>query len=147
MIHIPPRYWIAIIASGWLMLLAPVLWPASWWFRVDRVFVHDAVAGSTPMIDVERQIVRPFRGKWIATVQRRNAAGGFYAYCTARNNGDYRPDNALPDTVDLNWWTWPVECRLPIGTYRLNTLWTIQAPLFPDKEVRITSNVFTIAQR
>ena len=28
-----------------------------------------------------------------------------------------------------------------------HTLWTIQAPLFPTKEVRITSNVFVIAPR
>lgn len=146
MIHIPPRVWVIGIASGWLLLLAPVLWPASWWFRVDRVFVHDAVAGSTPLMEVERAIVRPFRGRWIATIMR-GGSRGFYAYCTARGQNDYRPDAMLPDTVDLNWWTWPVECKLPEGTYRLNTLWTIQSPLVPDKEVRITSNVFVIAPR
>lgn len=85
MIH--HRIWVAIIASGWLLLLAPVMWPASWWFRVDRVFVHDAVTGSTPLMDVERAIVRPFRGRWIATVMRAGSRG-FYSYCTARGQND-----------------------------------------------------------
>ncbi|MGE0653261.1 MAG: hypothetical protein AB7P12_16180 [Alphaproteobacteria bacterium] len=142
--HLRPRIWVAIIAAGWLVMVAPVAVPASFWFKVDRVYVHDAVDGSTPLMEVDRTIVRPFHGRWIATVLRKNHRGTYATFCTAVGANDYRPGNMLPDMVDLNWWTWPTRCTLPPGTYFLNTLWTIDAPFFPDKEVRISSNAFEI---
>ena len=147
LLHVRPRSWVIFIAAGWLILLAPVVIPASFWLTVDKVFVHDTVAGSTPLMDVERTIHRQFRAKWIATVLREGRFGTFSAFCSARGVNDYRPDNDLPDVVDLNWWTWPTRCVLPEGRYVLHTLWTIEAPFFPDKEVRIESNVFAIKPR
>lgn len=135
--------WLGFIVTFFLGLLA--FPPPSFWFEVERVHVHDAVEGSTPLMEVDREIKRPFRGHWVATVMRKGKTG-FYTFCMARGENDYSPDSHLPDVVDLNWWTWPTRCILPAGTYQLRTYWSIQPPLLPAKELRITSNVFQITR-
>lgn len=138
----------AVILAGWLVYLSvwPQLAPASHWFRIDRVEVSDGLAKEPPAMIVERQIRRPFRGNWIVSVMRQNEiGGGFYTYCRAVGQNDYRPENILPENLTLDWWTWPQKCPLEPGIYYVNTLWTIEAPGCPPKEVRTTSNVFTMS--
>ena len=136
------------ILVAWLLYLSvwPQLAPASYWLRVDRIEVKDAIANNPPGMLVERHIRRPFRGSWIVSVMRESeSGGGFYTYCRALGQNDYRPENVLPYALDLDWWTWPDRCPLEAGKYYLNTLWTIEVPGYPPKEVRITSNVFTMS--
>ncbi|WP_127524092.1 hypothetical protein [Mesorhizobium sp. Z1-4] len=135
-------WFLAVFGSLVAVLALP---PASFWFDVERVHVHDAVEGSTPLMDVDRTIKRPFRGHWVATVMRKSG-NGFYTFCTANGENDYSPEAQFPDIIDLNWWTWPTRCVLPVGTYQLRTLWTIEPAIFPTKELRITSNVFRITR-
>ena len=136
-------------AWHFLLIVVPVIawmaFPASYWFDVERVYVHDAVEGTTPLMEVDRVIRHPFRAEWTATVLRQ-VGEGFTTYCTAHGGNDYDPDAELPDSIDLNWWTWPVECKLPSGSYMLKTLWILHLPLMPDKQVRIRSNVFAITE-
>lgn len=139
--------WFVFVVGCWAILFwfagFAQLVPASHWLRVDRVQVIDAEAMTPPPMIVERQIRREFRATWIVTVMRRNALG-FHVFCTARGENDYRPENVLPEDLDLDWWTWPVQCRLPPGSYYVNTVWTLHPAGYPPKEVRSTSNIFEI---
>lgn len=137
------KWWYAV-AVGWILLVGLPLIPAYIWFEVDRVHVYDTVAGQNPMMAVKRAINLPFRGRWTATVLRQNPDGSFYTYCVSTGENDYRPENHLPLVTNLDWWTWPVKCELPVGTYKLNTLWTLSVPLLPQKNVRAESNVFQV---
>ncbi|MCV0395497.1 MAG: hypothetical protein K5872_22375 [Rhizobiaceae bacterium] len=136
--------WLYIVIAGWATVIAMAAVPASWWFEVHRVHVHDGVALMPPVMEVERTIHYPFRGRWIVTVLRQRKDGRFYTYCTARGVNDYQPDNDLPEVVDLDWWTGWRKCPLPEGRYVVKTLWTIHPQVLPDKEVRVTSNVFEV---
>ncbi|MCG6115127.1 MAG: hypothetical protein MEQ84_07995 [Mesorhizobium sp.] len=137
--------WFVFVTGCWAILFwfagFAQLFPASHWFRVDRVEVMGAEAFTPPPMVVERQIRRPFRGEWIVTVMRRSAFG-FHVHCTARGESDYRPENVLPEELTLDWWTWPTQCQLPPGSYYVNAIWTIHPPGYPAKEVRTTSNIF-----
>lgn len=135
--------WFAVIALVWAGLLIPVYLPASFWLDVRAVHIDDSFSGAAPRMSVDRIIHRPFKGDWTATVMRKDSLG-FAVYCTANGSADYRPDTSLPEDVNLNWWTWPTVCPLPPGTYLVKTLWVLHLPLFPDKEVRNTSNVFKV---
>ena len=137
--------WLATIGTLWLLAVATAGWPASWWLRVDSLTVLDARPGVAPTIIVDRTIRRDFRADWVVTVMRQGAQG-FYSFCSARGENDYRPDAVLPDVVDLDWWTGPSRCSLPVGTYFLRTLWTIHPPGLPAKEVRAQSNVFRVRE-
>lgn len=140
--------WFAIVALSWFSLLSIAavlnLTPASAWLRVGAVYVYDTQAGQQPRMRVAREIIRPNRAEWIATVQRRESHGGYSAYCTATGSADYREDDAVPDDLRLSWWTFPVRCDLPPGVYRVITLWRIAPPGFPPKEVRSKSNDFRV---
>lgn len=135
--------WFGLVVVAWVGLFGLVYTPASFWFDVRYVRVNDSVAGIPPVMEVDRAIHRDFRADWTATVMRKGA-GGFSTFCVARGGSDYRPDASLPDDLDLDWWTWPTKCVLPPGTYRVKTLWVLHLPIFPDKEVRSTSNVFEV---
>jgi hypothetical protein len=121
------------------------LLPASHWLEVTGLHVHDTAAGTSPKMRVDRVIHRPFQADWIVTVMRENWSGnGFSTFCTARGGNDYRPGAQLPDTLDLDWWTWPVRCDLPPGRYRVKTLWRLTLPENVVKDVRVTSNIFSV---
>jgi len=135
--------WFLLVAGAWVILVVTALWPASYWLQVDYVIVHDTVEGTPPRMSVSRTIKRPFLGSWLATVLERES-GGFSAYCPAPGVNDYRPENVLPDDLDLNWWTFPKECDLPPGDYKVSTVWMIDPPLMPRKTIRVMSNVFTV---
>lgn len=137
--------WRLVVFVGLVLAVVTYLTmpPAWWWFEVRSVYVHDAVEGSTPLLEVDRTIHREFRGRWIATVMR-EGPDGFHVFCTARGANDYSPDARLPQPLDLNWWTWPTVCILPAGRYQLRTLWTIDPVWLPARELRIATNLFSI---
>ena len=113
------------------------------WLVVNEVYVFDTVVGKSPRMRVSRDIKTDFRADWIAEVHRRGSSG-FHVVCTARGGNDYRVDNALPDNLDLDWWTYPTQCDLPPGDYQVETLWIIHPEGYPEKLVRSLTNVFTV---
>lgn len=136
----------AVVAFLWAAYLSlwPNLAPASYWLVVDEVTVMDTMEGQTPDMKVSRQIKRPFKGAWIATVMVKEQGGEFSTFCTAPGTNDYVTNAALPRNLNLDWWTWPKTCQLPKGTYRVRTLWVIYADGYPEKSVRKVSNEFII---
>lgn len=135
-------------AMGALVLAWSVahLWPASWWFSVDRVVVFDAPAGAPVVMQASRTIRRPFTAEWNVLV-RRATPSGWEIVCTASGGGDYRPDAALPDPLTLHWWT---NGQCPVigqsGQYMVSTIWTIGAGIAGDKRVLAESNIFTVTE-
>ena len=135
--------WFLIIGAMWAALIVSVFAPASLWLQVTSVHVEDTIVGVTPEMNVDRAVNREFSAEWTVTVMRKGS-NGYSAYCTANGANDYSPDTSLPDDLTLDWWTWPTKCPLPVGGYRVKTLWVLHLPLFPDKEVRNVSNVFKV---
>lgn len=119
------------------------LWPTSFWFEVRSVHINDTVAGTPATMDVDRTVHRPFHARWVAEVER-ETDGAFAAACTASGENNYNPEAAFPTPLDLDWWTWPIECRPGPGRYQVETRWTIVSPFWPDKEIVFRSNTFTI---
>ncbi len=120
--------------------------PNSYWFEVARIHVMDSIVGIPPKITVARDVVRPFRGKWIVTVKKAQdeaETSAYYKECVASGESDYRPETVLPQNLDLNWWTFPVHCDLQPGTYIVDTSWKFHV-MFLDRTVRVVSNVFVI---
>lgn len=143
------------INLGFLILLLAALFPAfiagiqqwfppSYWFELDRVYVHDTVEGKPALMEIDRTIHRPVTMEWTVEVNR-ETMGGFYAYCVQSGQNDYRPGSSLPAPTELNldWWTWPRKCDLPAGRYQVETTYRIRFTLF-EFIIRNTSNTFTV---
>ena len=128
---------------GW-MVFAQVA-PAEWWLDVRSVVIANTTTGVQPVMMVDRSINQPFTGTYTVDVEKKMPSGRYAVVCSARNSTNYRPDAELPEPLRLNWWTWPVTCAIEPGKYRVETMWRIEAPLFPDKVVSIMSNTFEVA--
>lgn len=108
--------------------------PASFWFAPGATLVENAREGECPMMVFEREIKRPFQADWVVTILRERRDGnGFRTFATFEGGNDYRPENELPQALDL-----------PPGRYRVNTLWTLELPSGGTREIRRTSNTFQI---
>lgn len=127
---------------GWLVFAQMA--PASWWLDVRSVTVADTSANATPTLVVDRSIHQDFAGTYTVDVERRGPRGRYSVVCSARNSTNYRTDAGFPDPLTLDWWTWPVQCQIGPGTYRVETRWRIEPDLFPDKIVQVMSNTFTV---
>jgi hypothetical protein len=121
--------------------------PAGQWLEVpvDGIHVHDTVEGAPAPMDVQRTIHKPFFADWVVTVMRQLEDGEFTTFCTARGVNDYAVDAQLPDELNLDWWTWPVECDPPAGSYQVRTAWSLQLQGGIEKTIRRRSNVFTVS--
>lgn len=129
----------------WLALLGVLhLWPASWWFDVRSVTVANAKQGGMVAMLIDRDIRRPFRGRWYVTL-RQWTDGGWLTLCNATGASNYLPEARFPRRLDLRWWT-DGQCRpLPPGRYHITTSWTIETPAFlPDKTITVDSNIFEV---
>jgi hypothetical protein len=140
--------WFLIVVVSWAMLFGwsttKALLPVSLWFTVEYVRVADTPVGGVPEMDVRRTIVRPFRGEWLAQVNKVTPEQRLEVVCQAAGKNFYQAENDLPDNLDLNWWTFPIVCQLPEGLYRLHTVWTVKPEGFADKLVEAKSNDFRI---
>ena len=47
-----------------------ILFPASFWFEVERIDIHDGIAGQPVTVDYARTIHRPFVADWRGKVWR-----------------------------------------------------------------------------
>lgn len=131
--------WIAIV-----LIMPLLLWPAGWWFSVERVHVNSARLGEPLTMIVERMIERPFRATWQVTV-RQWQGEGWVAYCNASGTSNYRPEAKFPNPLTLQWWTNGQCYPLPVGRYKVITAWKIDlSDPIPDKDVTIESNIFAV---
>lgn len=129
--------WLAVITTMYAL-------PASLWLIVDSVFVQDSVSGHPVVMQVEREIVRPFRGTYDVAL-RKVSSDKIYIACSSSGTVDYAVGSELPETVTLGWWTGGRCEHLEPGVYSVQTVWTIHASgLKPDKTVSVKSNYFTV---
>lgn len=117
--------------------------PAENWMDVKSVVVHPTFEGSAPLLTVVRVIKKNFIGEWSATV-RRFTPGGVEVVCAATGAAEYKVESVFPKDLNLDWWTFPVKCSLPVGTYRLDMVWTIKPDGYPEKHLIRDSNVFEV---
>lgn len=141
------RWW-AFIFVGWASLAGVSIlqksFPASWWLEVGSVEVTETEQpdGCFPM-EVGRTINREFYAEWVVTVMRKNSSGGFHTYRTFPGANDYRPENDLPDDLDLCWWAETDEIYFTPGTYKVHTLWKLQVD-GGTRSIRRTSKSFEV---
>jgi len=131
------------VVLGYSALLSSL--PASWWFEAGEARVEDAVRGECPSMTFSRDINRTFHAEWTVTIMRQSAGGAWVTFRTHPGANDYRPENGLPDDLNLCWWIWKEGIDLPPGRYRVHTLWRINPTKGRAREVRRTSNPFTIS--
>ena len=145
------KAWLFTIIGGWALIAAASSTLEVYrdfagperWFDVRSVTVSDAQEGVSPRISVDRTIHQPFLGFWHAVV--RNVSDGTNSVvCLADGNTSYSPDAKIPPGANVDWLMQPTQCRLPPGRYRLDLLWRILPPGYPEKQVYRTSNVFEI---
>lgn len=115
--------------------------PASDWFSVRSIVVEDATA-ATVMIDYDRQIKLPFHGRYFAVLRRIDGATEDIE-CEGSGGAPYQPIDGKIRRF-LAWWMGKAPCLPSPGRYRLDTSWIIEADGYPPKEVRASSNVFTL---
>ena len=140
--------WAVIVALVWGAILfaglAGNLIPTQNWFDVQRVEVFDTVAGTPPIMDVERIIRQPFVADWLVEVERREPDLGFVIMCAAKGETAYNTDAELPAPLTLDWWTYPTTCALSAGVYRVETTWTLDLGFAGRRVIRVLSNTFDV---
>ena len=138
-------------AMGMLAFAAYLGWDRYWtadhWYRLDRVYVSDAVEGAPVTIAVDRTIISEFDGRYTVTVRR---LPGFSAVCSGGSTVAYTPRAHLPDPLTLEWWSYGAqpECMrvLHPGEYEMETCITIEPHVMllgPRRTCRM-SNIFEI---
>lgn len=133
----------ALTLALFILLIYEYATPAQSWLDVRSIRVSDTTTNKSPVLLVDRTINQPFFGFWTVNVLRQDQ-DGFTSICTAHGSNDYEPDAHLPKLIDLDWWTYPTKCILPSGQYIMRTLWTFKGFPWFDKQVRATSNIFTV---
>lgn len=118
--------------------------PASWWLDVRDVHVPDFVSGADPTIEVDRVIYGAFFADW--KVEIYTTDGALVEWCQGDGSNDYQVSDRLHKVTMFSWWMDREPCSLPAGEYVLKTSWKLHPPDFPEKQVRSTSNVFTVLE-
>lgn len=136
-----------IPAVGILYLIWDATFSASHWYRLDRIFVADAVVGQPIHMEVDRTVVRDFEGAYSVKVR---ALPSRITICSGGSEVPYQTDGALPNPLTLAWWSYGAapDCMsgLTPGQYELTTCVTIHPDLWllGPRRACATSNVFTI---
>ena len=107
---------------------AKYAFPASYWFEVKQVFVHDSVEGVPPKITFSRDIWHDFNGHWdviVKSVQNVEGSGHLLTVCESNGPAHGRIEKEIDPNLDLDKWTWPIKClnNMPPGTYIMETVW------------------------
>lgn len=141
---------IALAVTPWVVigciLIPPWLAerePAENWFRVASITISDTKEGEPVIMNVSREIRRPFVGSWVATIRRMDDTG-VTVFCNAFGTSSYKPDATLPKPLTLDWWTHPMKCAIPKGKYKLGTVWTFDVANNVTKVVTADSNIFEV---
>ena len=135
--------WLDFLSGFLVVYLALVAIPAKWiWYEPHVLTVGDGPGA----IRFDRIIKRDFVGRYSGSIRDVTTS----AIVCDFNGGPftYRKDSALPERIDLEWWTGKEQCSdLDAGSYVLETCWAVVDPLWgmlPDKSVCLTSNVFKV---
>jgi hypothetical protein len=136
---------IASSLSGMAINTAVQLLPpprATDYYRLESIFVPDAIEGAPIRMDVDREIMTDFQGRYSVTV-RSMSAQGWRISCVAESAWrEYRGGSAPLGDVDLAWWT-DNECsNIPAGLAEICTAINIRVPGEPV--AARCSNVFRI---
>jgi len=135
------RWWPWLIT---LLIVPGHLWPTSYWFEVQSVAIQSAPFGAQLPMQIERRVVRDFRGTWSATIRQWDG-NGWVTWCNAHGRSNYRPEAKFPKDLALKWWTDGQCYPLPPGRYKVSTSWRVETPAWaPDKFVTAESNVFEV---
>jgi hypothetical protein len=122
--------------------------PASFWFQVTKLDVHDAETSAGLTVDFDRTIRREFEGRWRIDVRREVAPDQWEWVCaTDWKAQHYSPDAVLPVPVTLEWlaYTDPrcFDLEKP-GKYSIDVFWDIwPGSLLFERNVR-RADTFTI---
>ena len=121
------------------------LWPASHWLEVRSVSAGPARMGEHVPMVVDREIKRPFHGKWTVIVRQWENEGWVEA-CSASGYSQYRAGNDLPAKLTLAWWTGGKCTYLFPGRYVISTTWQIEptTSFLPPKRVSAEGNIFEV---
>lgn len=117
--------------------------PTQVWFEARSVEVFDSTVGTAPRMIVDRATHIPLNMDWDVMVYK-PVESGYQPMCHVTGNAEYEPTDRLPPDLDLDWWTFPVECDLEPGVYFIRTLWTMRLFGVVERTVRAVSNPFTI---
>lgn len=133
------------LAAAYLFspLLVEGLRAPQYWLLVQSVEVDETPAQASPVMRVDRQIIRPFLANWHVIV-RQQEPSGWVVKCTAMGGGNYRVDAALPENLTLDWWTDGQCPTLPPGTYQVATTWEIHPNNGTTKRLTVESNIFEV---
>lgn len=138
-----------VVLWAWLLVIpAMFILPGSNWYELRSVVVTESyTATGQRIIDVDRSVIRNFRGAWRVEEQLKSF-GKYTTMEICRGDAYYRTDKSPPNPVTLDWWKGK-DCRrdvefdaLPSGTYRICTFVTIKPQFFPTKEVQNCSPDF-----
>lgn len=114
----------------------------SQFFEVHQLYIPDMPAGENPAILYDRAIKTSFHGTWVAEVQMIQGSG-FYSVCRGKGESNYSPQKALPDPLTLDWFM-GTKCNLSPGKYRVEVIWNLSVPGYPNLQVTVVSNVFEV---
>ena len=134
------------------VILAVVLFlfitPASFWFQVEKLDVHDGDTSDGLTVDLDRTIRREFDGQWRVDVRREVGPDQWEWVCaTGWQAQHYTPGAVLPVPVTLEWLAY-VEPRCfeldKPGKYSIDVFWQIwPGSLLFERHIR-RSDTFTI---
>jgi hypothetical protein len=89
--------------------------------------VHSITAerrGDAAVLIVDRSIHRPLHMAFSVRVMAQGRSGWIETCAMSSGVIEYQTDNALPEPVTLDWWTWGQCPDLPPGPARIVTTWT-----------------------
>lgn len=137
---------LSVITIAWIFFITLSLWPASFWLKVNEISVDDSFVGDTIVLNVDREILRPFYADWTVTI-RENVNDGYVIRCYTQASTDYRTDAKFPEPLTLTWWSNGQCDKLKEGSYIMTTTWDIRPniPGLPKKTLTVESNPFRIS--
>jgi hypothetical protein len=148
MTYVDEKLGLSVIAVILAVVAFLFITPASFWFQVARLDVHDGATSEGLTVDLDRIIRREFEGQWRIDVRREVGADQWEWVCaTDWQAQHYVPDAVLPIPVTLEWLAYNdprcFELDTP-GNYSVDVFWEIwPGSLLFERRIRRT-DTFTI---
>ena len=117
--------------------------PATDWFVVRNLAVADGHTGDDLPAVYDREIRKPFAGRWYAEIKNAETQE---SVCYGNGASLYEPKDVLPKAGVTLKWLMGKGCNLPVGQYYLEINYTVLPTNYPQKDYRAVSNVFTIRE-
>lgn len=138
-------FMVASSLSGMALNTAVQLMPgpsAADYYTLNEVVVPDAVEGEEIAMNVDRDIITDFQGRYTVTARSLSDVGwNITCYMTSPWR-HYQAESAPLDNVTLAWWTDGACHFLPVGLAEICTTITIRAA--GDPLVSKCSNIFRV---